>query len=198
MAHDDLSAFHQELLNLLPRLRAYARALAGSKDSADDLVQGAILQALSQRDKFEPGSNLGAWIFRIQRNLFIDRVRRQRPTEELDEAALAPTLSCKPSQDDAVLHKEFLRAFARLPAIQREALVLSVIEGQSYEQIAGQLGVAVGTIKSRVCRARDRLTQDMMGDDEESVLEPGHTRRYTARDGDSRRQSARAEAIRPR
>jgi RNA polymerase sigma-70 factor (ECF subfamily) len=175
--------FHGELLELLPRLRTYAYALTRDRDQADDLVQNTVMQALARRKMFKPGSNLAAWTFRIQRNLFIDSYRRRRPTEELDPDRMEG-LSCRANQDDVILKNEFLKGFAQLPAIQREALVLSAIEGMSYDDIASQAGVAVGTIKSRVCRARDRLMQLMMG--EELPAEPTapstRKRRFTAWD----------------
>jgi RNA polymerase sigma-70 factor (ECF subfamily) len=179
---ESTSKFHGDLLDLLPRLRTYAYALTRDRDQADDLVQNTVVQALARRSMFKPGSNLAAWTFRIQRNLFIDSYRRRRPTEELDPDRMEG-LSCRANQDDVILKNEFLRGFAQLPAIQREALVLSAIEGMSYDDIAAQAGVAVGTIKSRVCRARDRLMQLMVGEDAppESAT-AARKRRFTAWD----------------
>jgi RNA polymerase sigma-70 factor (ECF subfamily) len=179
---ESTSKFHGDLLDLLPRLRTYAYALTRDRDQADDLVQNTVVQALARRSMFKPGSNLAAWTFRIQRNLFIDSYRRRRPTEELDPDRMEG-LSCRANQDDVILKNEFLRGFAQLPAIQREALVLSAIEGMSYDDIAAQAGVAVGTIKSRVCRARDRLMQLMVGED--ATVESASStrkRRFTAWD----------------
>lgn len=163
----DRSGFDRELLALLPRLRGYAFALAGDRDRADDLVQGTVLNALSWRSTFRPGTNLGAWLFRILRNLHIDGFRRQRPTVPLEGDVLA-RLSGPPSQDDAMLALEFQKAFKQLTSQQREALVLAVIEGLSYDDIAARTGVAVGTVKSRVSRARDRLYLLMTGEKPES------------------------------
>lgn len=155
--------FHREMLALLPRLRGYAYSLTGDRDRADELVQGTVVRALARRETFRPGTNLAAWMFRIQRNVYIDGFRRQRPTVELNEE-IAGKLSIGPTQEDALLKSEFMRAFAQLPTVQREALVLSVIEGQTYDEIAARAGVAVGTIKSRVSRARDRLLELMTGE----------------------------------
>jgi RNA polymerase sigma-70 factor (ECF subfamily) len=181
------SGFDSELLALLPRLRGYAFALAGDRDRADDLVQGTVLNALSWRSTFKPGTNLGAWLFRILRNLHIDGFRRQRPTVPLEGDVLA-RLSGPPPQDDAVLACEFQKAFRQLTSQQREALVLSVIDGLNYDEIAARTGVAVGTVKSRVSRARDRLYLLMTGEMPESQAQSATERR-------ARRRAADRDAI---
>ncbi len=154
--------FHRELLAVLPRLRSYALSLTGDRELADELVQSAVVKALAQQASFRPGTNLGAWLFRIQRNAWIDVFRRRRPTEEINEETMA-ALSVPPGQEAMLVKAEFLKAFAKLHPHHREALVLSVIEGQSYEQIAAHAGISIGTVKSRVCRARDRLLLLMTG-----------------------------------
>ena len=153
--------FHRQLLGILPRLRSYALSLTNDREFADELVQSTVVNALAQQAAFRPGSNMVAWLFRILRNAWIDTYRRRRPTDEINEDTTA-ALSASPTQETSLLKAEFLKAFATLRPHHREALVLSVIEGQSYEQIAAHAGVAVGTIKSRVCRARDRLLLLMM------------------------------------
>jgi RNA polymerase sigma-70 factor (ECF subfamily) len=172
MASQTGTEFHRELLAVLPRLRSYALSLTGDRERADELVQSTVVKALAQQASFKPGTNLGAWLFRIQRNTWIDTFRRRRPTEEINEDTAA-VLSTPPSQEAVLIKAEFLKAFARLHPHHREALVLSVIEGQPYERIAAHAGVSIGTIKSRVCRARDRLLLLMTG---EKVAEPVEAR----------------------
>lgn len=179
MASEPGTEFHRELLAILPRLRSYALSLTGDKERADELVQSTVVKALAQQARFQPGTNLSAWLFRIQRNAWIDVFRRRRPTEEIDDEIMA-ALSSPPTQESALVKAEFLRAFARLHPHHREALVLSIIDGQSYEQIAAHAGVRVGTIKSRVCRARDQLLVLMMGTSSADTAPTPHRRRRPA------------------
>jgi RNA polymerase sigma-70 factor (ECF subfamily) len=155
-------SFHDDLVTLLPPLRIYARTLTRRPDEAADLLQETIAHALVRRAQFQPGTNLRAWTHRIMRNLSIDNIRRRRPTEELDADEM--DLATPPTQFDAIVHAEFLKAFDQLAPYHREALILSAIEGRSYEEIAAICGCAQGTIKSRVCRARDTLMRLMLGE----------------------------------
>ncbi|MDP2331858.1 MAG: sigma-70 family RNA polymerase sigma factor [Reyranella sp.] len=156
--------FHADLEALLPRLRVYALSLTRDRDRADDLVQETVVKSLAGRQSFRPGTNLAAWLFRIQRNEFISGLRRQRPTVCLDEAT-ANKLSHEPAQDSGLIMREFTRAFRFLNDGQREALLLSVLEGWSYQQIAALSGVSVGTVKSRISRGRAALDRMLTGDD---------------------------------
>lgn len=158
--------FHEQLKAVLPRLRIYAISLTRDRDRADDLVQEAVTKALIGRGSFRPGTNFAAWVFRIQRNEFISGLRRTRPTVPID-TAVAESLTQRPLQEGGLIMREFLCAFDKLSAGQREALVLSVIEGQPYDVIAAHAGVSVGTIKSRVSRARATLERLLTGDDVE-------------------------------
>ena len=148
--------FHEQLKAVLPRLRIYALSLTRNGDAANDLLHDTVVKALTGRHSFQPGTNLAAWLFRIQRNEFISGLRKQRPTVPVD-ATIAATLSYPARQENGLVMREFVAAFAKLVPTQREALVLAVIEGLPYEVIAAHTGVSVGTVKSRVSRARDIL-----------------------------------------
>jgi RNA polymerase sigma-70 factor (ECF subfamily) len=153
---NDVGDFHDQLTAVLPRLRIYALSLTRNRDSADDLVHDTVVKALAGRQSFQPGTNLAAWLFRIQRNEFISGLRRLRPMVPVD-SAIAESLSHPPHQDSGLIMREFLTAFSKLAQTQREALLLAVVEGLPYEIIAAHTGVSVGTVKSRISRARDRL-----------------------------------------
>jgi RNA polymerase sigma-70 factor, ECF subfamily len=151
-------AFETDLTNLLPRLRAYALSLTHNSVNADDLVQQTVLRSLAGRKSFQPGTNFAGWLFRIQRNEFISGLRRERPTVELTDA-IARTLSYAERQESGIAMREFTKAFRTLAGDQRQALLLTALEGQSHETIAGACSMAIGTVKSRVSRARARLRQ---------------------------------------
>ena len=153
---NDTGDFHKQLTAILPRLRIYALSLTRNRDSADDLVHDTVIKALAGRKSFQPGTNLAAWLFRIQRNEFISGLRRLRPSVPVD-STVAETLSHPPQQESGLIMREFLTAFSKLAPTQREALLLAVDEGLPYETIAAHTGVSVGTVKSRISRARDRL-----------------------------------------
>jgi len=148
--------FELDLTDNLTRLRVYALSLTRDRDAAEDLVHDTVIKALTGRESFEPGTNLSAWVFRIQRNEFISGLRRLRPTVPVD-SAVAESLSHQPHQESRLVMREFMSAFGKLASTQREALLLAVLEGQSYEVIAAHTGVSVGTVKSRISRARDTL-----------------------------------------
>ena len=156
--------FHVDLKTLLPRLRVYALSLTRNRDSADDLVQNTIVKSLAGRQSFRPGTNFAAWMFRIQRNEFISGLRRERPTVPFDDV-IESKLSHAPAQENGLIMREFTKAFSLLADCQREALLLAVLEGWSYQQIAALSGVSVGTVKSRVSRGRAALKRILMGED---------------------------------
>jgi RNA polymerase sigma-70 factor (ECF subfamily) len=155
-SRNDVHDFHEQLKAILPRLRIYALSLTRDRDAADDLVHDTVIKALTGRHSFQPGTNLAAWLFRIQRNEFISGLRRQRPSVPVD-TAIAESLSHPAHQDSGLIMREFVTAFAKLVPTQREALLLAVLEGLPYEVIAAHTGVSVGTVKSRISRARDTL-----------------------------------------
>lgn len=149
--------FKQQLADTIPHLRAFGRSLAGNADTADDLVQEAMLKAWSARAKFKAGSNIRAWTFTILRNVFISQMRRNKFKGEWDELA-AEKLLAAPAPQDAPLHLSDLQhALMQLPDNQREAVILVGAGGFSYEEAAEICDCKVGTVKSRVSRARASL-----------------------------------------
>ncbi|MFC3069172.1 sigma-70 family RNA polymerase sigma factor [Phenylobacterium soli] len=138
-----------------PKLRAYAALLLGSIDEADDLVQDTLLRAWRYRHTFQPNTNLKAWLFRILRNEFLTRAGRPRPVQDYD-GELAATLVAPGDPELRLQCDQTLRALQTLTPKSRDALVL-VAAGNSYEELAEIWGCAVGTVKSRIARARQSL-----------------------------------------
>jgi RNA polymerase sigma-70 factor (ECF subfamily) len=149
------------ILAAVPNLRAFAISLSGNVDRADDLVQETLLRALANIHSFEPGTNMPAWLFTILRNLFRSEYRKRRREVEDADGSYAETLKSQPEQEAWVEFQGFRTAMAKLPPDQREALILAGASGFSYEEAAAICGCAVGTIKSRVNRARIRLAELM-------------------------------------
>jgi RNA polymerase sigma-70 factor (ECF subfamily) len=145
------------MLAAVPSLRAFAISLCGNVDRADDLVQEALLRAWANLGSFEPGTNMSAWLFTILRNLFRSEYRKRRREVEDADGSYAEQLTSLPEQDSRLKIEEFRRALKLLPTDQRESLILVGASGFSYEETAQICGCAVGTIKSRVNRARSRL-----------------------------------------
>jgi RNA polymerase sigma-70 factor (ECF subfamily) len=157
----DSTGLQKELALLVPNLRAFARSLCGNTDQADDLVQETLVKAWRSRESFVVGSNLKAWLFTILRNTFLSE-RRKRKFEVNDtDGKLALQLSVKGEQAGHMDLLDFAKAFATLPEEQREALILVGAEGFAYEDAALMCGCAVGTIKSRVNRARVKLVEQL-------------------------------------
>lgn len=155
----DLKAFKRELTEVIPHLRAFARGLCGRPDLADDLVQETLLKAWAAQQRFEPGTSMRAWTFVILRNAYLTDMRRNRFRGEYDEAVAERTLTA-PAGQEAPLHlADMHRALLTLPPERREALLLVGAGGFSYEEAAEICQCAVGTIKSRVGRARAALTR---------------------------------------
>ena len=156
---DPRRAVRDGILAAVPNLRAFAMSLSGSIDRADDLVQETLLRALANIDSFEPGTNLPAWLFTILRNQFRTEYRKRRREVEDADGRFASTLMAYPEQHSRIELEEFRKALDELTADQREALILVGASGFSYEQAAEICGCAVGTVKSRVNRARIKLAQ---------------------------------------
>jgi len=150
------------MLAQLPTLRAFAVSLCGNFDRADDLVQETLLKAWQNLDKFEEGTNLRAWLFTILRNSYFSELRKRRREVEDADGKMTASLSVAPDQQGHLDMQDFRKALATLPPEQREALVLVGAVGMSYEEAAAIAKCAVGTIKSRVNRARAKLT-DVLG-----------------------------------
>jgi RNA polymerase sigma-70 factor, ECF subfamily len=149
----------EAMLEAVPSLRAFAISLCGNVDRADDLVQEALLRAWANMDSFQPGTNMSAWLFTILRNLFRSEYRKRRREVEDVDGSYAETLTSLPEQDGRLEIVEFRGALKLLPSEQRESLILVGASGFSYEEAAQICGCAVGTIKSRVNRARSRLAE---------------------------------------
>ncbi len=150
-------AFKAELVEQIPYLRAFGRSLTGNREAADDLAQEALVKAWNARDSFQPGTNMKAWTFMILRNHFYSEKRRAWRQAAWDEEKAERTLTA-PADQDTILDLEDLRhAMTKLPEEQREALILVGAGGFAYEEAADICGCAVGTIKSRVNRARRAL-----------------------------------------
>jgi RNA polymerase sigma-70 factor (ECF subfamily) len=155
------SSLRDDLVAAIPNMRAFAISLCGNRDRADDLVQEALVKAWNHLDSFEEGTNLKAWLFTILRNAYFSELRKTKREIADSEGQLAAKLSVPPEQQGHLDLLDLNRALARLPADQREALILVGAEGFSYEDAANISGCAVGTVKSRVNRARVRLGELM-------------------------------------
>lgn len=151
-----------DLIEHLPRLRRYARALTGEMTRADDLVQDTLERALAKIHLWQPGSDLRAWLFTLMHNLFVNQTRSRRPTESaLDDALDIPVSG---GQMEALGARDIHAALARLPDQQREVMLLIGLEQFSYDEAAHVIGVPVGTVMSRLSRARERMRQLLAGE----------------------------------
>lgn len=149
----------QEIVEHLPAMRAFALSLTRSSSHADDLVQDAIMKAWENLSSFEVGTNMRAWLFTILRNTFYSDQRKRKREVQDSDGTFAATLTEKPDHDGRLAMAEFEQAFVQLKTEQREALMLVGAMGFSYEEAALTCGVALGTVKSRVNRARQRLSE---------------------------------------
>jgi len=149
--------FTRALMSTAPSLRAFAISLSGNVDRADDLVQETLMRAWANHASFQEGTNLNAWLFTILRNLFTSEYRKRKREVEDGDGDYAARLSSPAAQEGHVALHEMRQALAELPADQREAVLLVGASGFSYEEAAEICDGAVGTIKSRVNRARARL-----------------------------------------
>lgn len=167
MSHDDP---REELVEHLPALRAFAISLTRNSATADDMVQDTVVKAWTNIDKFEVGTNMRAWLFTILRNTYYSS-RRKAKREVADvDGIFTESLAEKPAHDGHMQMADFRKAFVQLKDEQREALLLVGASGFSYEEAAQMWGVAVGTIKSRTNRARNKLTE-LMGLSDDEALE---------------------------
>jgi len=158
------SDFEREMIAQLPGLRAFSRSLCGRQGIADDMVQNALVNAWRARERFEPGSNMKAWLFTIVRNEFYSHARRAWRETHYDAAQSEAVPSAPNEQQWSMELGDMARALRKLPATQREALVMVAAGGVSYEDAAKISGVAIGTVKSRVARARAALAVLLNGD----------------------------------
>lgn len=158
--------FEDELVELLPRLRRFARGLTRDASAADDLCQGAIERALKSRDQWQAGTRLDSWMYRITRNLWIDErraVSRRGIHSPIDDAAIQIEGDGAAEVEAGALRGDVDGAMARLPDEQREAVMLVLVEGYAYREAAEILEVPIGTVTSRLARGRESLMQ-MLGE----------------------------------
>lgn len=154
--------FRSQLVAMLPRLRRFALGLTASRDEADDLVQAACEKALAKQDQWQPGTRLDSWLYRIVQTQRIDHLRRAKssPVSVLEDAM--PDWEDAQSADRAEnedLLRHTLKALEQLPEEQRLVMLLVVVEGHSYREVAEQLGIPQGTVMSRLARARLRVQE---------------------------------------
>jgi RNA polymerase sigma-70 factor (ECF subfamily) len=151
----------QSLIELIPRLRRYARALAGERAAADDLVQDTLERAWSKLHLYRRGTDLRAWLFTVMHNVHVNRLRAARPADPLEDEM--PELAQRATQGDALMVRDLERAVAALPERQRQVLLLVALEDLSYEETARVLEIPIGTVMSRLARAREKVRQLMHG-----------------------------------
>lgn len=156
---EERDEFKRLMLAALPGLRAFAVSLSGQQDKADDLVQDTIMKAWGKRDSFEMGTNIKAWLFTILRNEFYSQMRKRGREIQDSDGLYTERLAVHPSQYGSLDLQDFRKALNELPDDQREAIILIGASGFSYEEAAEICECAVGTIKSRVSRARVRLQE---------------------------------------
>jgi len=176
------SRLRDELTRSIPNLRAFAMSLCGNATRADDLAQETLVKAWDKLALFEEGTNLKAWLFTILRNVFYSEQRKRKREVEDADGSLSANLAVHPEQLGHMDVSDFLIALQQLPSAQREALILVGAEGLSYEEVAEISGCAVGTIKSRVNRARRRLSE-ILGLDNANDFGPDHLSQAVVGDG---------------
>jgi RNA polymerase sigma-70 factor (ECF subfamily) len=163
-------AFKNELVRVLPHLRAFARGLCGRPDYADDLVQETAIKAWNARERFEAGTHLRAWTFTILRNHYLSELRRNRHHADVDDEVHEKLLVMEADQEDTLHLADMQTALNKISSERREAILLVGASGFTYEEAAEICGCAVGTVKSRVARARADLARllnsEMPGDPE--------------------------------
>ena len=157
----DETLFRSELLEMMPRLQRFAMSLAKDPALADDLVQDTLLRGWRSRRRFEPGTNLGAWLFTIMRNAFYSLHRKNTREVSDGDGALAERLATVPEQGGHLDLMDAQAALSGLPAPMRDALILVAIENLSYEEAATIMKCQIGTVKSRVWRAREQLARNL-------------------------------------
>lgn len=151
----------ERMVELIPRLRRYARALVGERSAADDLVQDTLERAWAKLHLYRRGTDLRAWLFTVMHNVHVNKVRAARPTDPLDEDTLE--LAQRAPQADGLVVRDLERSITALPAEQRAVLLLVALEDMSYEEVARTLGIPIGTVMSRLSRAREKLRAMMLG-----------------------------------
>jgi RNA polymerase sigma-70 factor, ECF subfamily len=164
------TSFRDDLVKLIPNLRAFAFSLTQNTHHADDLVQDTLVKALSNADKYQSGTNLRAWLFTILRNSFYNDIRytKYHQTDPIDDMP-SSSLQSHATQQKYMEFKDVLKGLSILVPEHREAIILVAAEGLSYEEAAAICGCPVGTLKSRLSRARQRLENYINGETEHSL-----------------------------
>ena len=170
------NSFKDALLAEIKTLRAFAISLCGSASLADDFVQETLLRAWSKSDSFEPGTNLRAWLFTILRNIYYSNYRKRAREVQDSDGIHARRLIVSGDQESHLDLEDFRKALALLPTEQREVLTLIGASGLSYEEAAAICGVEIGTIKSRLSRARSKLV-DLLAAPDKAPADDGKVRR---------------------
>ncbi|AWW74278.1 RNA polymerase subunit sigma-70 [Erythrobacter sp. KY5] len=160
---EDFSQFKKDMVALVPSLRAFARGLCRNRDLADDLAQEAMTRAWAARETYIPGSNFKAWMFTILRNEFYNSLRKSKRETSLEPEQAERALIQQATQENGIHVSDVERTMSRLPSQQAEALWLVAGAGMSYEEAAIIVGTNIGTVKSRVSRARETM-RVFMGD----------------------------------
>ena len=178
--------FHDQLVAIIPSLRAFARGLCGNRDLADDMAQDAMTRAWAARQSYTPGSNFRAWMFMILRNHFYTTLRKNSRMVSWDPEIAERVLVVAPAQQDGLNVQDVQAALQKLPPEQREVLILIGANGVSYEEAAEIMGCAIGPIKSRLARGRVALTTLIegrpIGDDQNSRKKGSRAAVYSSAD----------------
>ncbi len=180
-AHE--SPLRDDLVAAIPNMRAFAISLCGNRDRADDLVQEALVKAWNHLNSFEVGTNLKAWLFTILRNAYFSELRKTKREVSDSDGVMAARVAIPAEQHAHLDLKDLSYALAKLPADQREALILVGAEGFSYEDAASISGCAVGTVKSRVNRARTKLAELMAEVPDGDTVQPAADAEHAKKPG---------------
>jgi RNA polymerase sigma-70 factor, ECF subfamily len=176
--------FRDQLVALLPSLRAFSRGLCGHREMADDLAQDTMMRAWAARESYTQGSNFRAWMFMIMRNQFYTTIRKNARMTSLDPEVAERMLVVAPAQQNGINVNDVAKALQKLPAEQREVLLLIGANGLSYDEAAEVIGCAMGTVKSRLARGRTALAALIDGPAEGSLFAspPAHSKRGSGND----------------
>jgi RNA polymerase sigma-70 factor, ECF subfamily len=169
-AKDPDKVFRDQLVALLPSLRAFSRGLCGHREMADDLAQDTMMRAWAARESYTQGSNFRAWMFMIMRNQFYTTIRKNARSTSLDPEVAERVLVVAPAQQNGINVEDVAKALQKLPAEQREVLLLIGANGLSYEEAADVIGCAIGTVKSRLARGRTALAALIDGPSDDSLF----------------------------
>ena len=172
--------FKDQLVAIIPSLRAFARALCGNREMADDMAQDAMVRAWAARNSYTPDTNFRAWMFKILRNNYYTAFRKNSRMTSWDPEVAERLLVVGASQEMTIHLSDVAAALAKLPAEQREVLMMVAAGGLSYEDAADTIGCAVGTVKSRVARGRAALARLIDGPAEAIAVKPAKRAGLTA------------------